>query len=143
MDTLGLARYLAKYVASPPIAVRRIIRYDGRRVKYWYQDHKSKRKKFEEVDVFTFIGRMVQHILPKGFQRVRYYGLQATRTFNKWAEAIRKGLQRIGRVISPFKVVLLFRSLRKNFSSRDMRCIFAAFTLWLRLFRASGMFAKG
>ena len=26
----------------------------------------------------TFIGRMVQHILPKGFQRIRYYGLHAT-----------------------------------------------------------------
>ncbi|MEA1992514.1 MAG: transposase, partial [Thermodesulfobacteriota bacterium] len=32
----GLARYLAKYVASPPIAVRRIVRYDGQRVTYWY-----------------------------------------------------------------------------------------------------------
>lgn len=31
----GLARYLAKYVASPPIAVRRIINYDGKNVTYW------------------------------------------------------------------------------------------------------------
>jgi|GEM_PF-4675435 len=31
----GLARYLAKYVASPPIAIRRIIRYTGREVTYW------------------------------------------------------------------------------------------------------------
>jgi hypothetical protein len=93
------------------IAVRRIIRYDGRTVKYWYQDHKSKRKKFEEVDVFTFIGRMVQHILSKGFQRVRYYGLQATRTFNKWSEAIRKGLQRIGRVIKGAYQVLSARDI--------------------------------
>ncbi|MCI5131275.1 MAG: hypothetical protein D3904_07070 [Candidatus Electrothrix sp. EH2] len=61
----GLARYLAKYVASPPIAVRRIISYDGEVVKYWYQDHKTKSKVFEAVDVFTFIGRMVQHIMPK------------------------------------------------------------------------------
>ena len=38
----------------------------------------------------TFIGRMVQHILPKGFQRVRYYGLQATNSFKKWYEAIAK-----------------------------------------------------
>jgi|GEM_PF-2852785 len=36
----------------------------------------------------TFIGRMVQHILPKGFQRIRYYGLQATKTYEKWAERI-------------------------------------------------------
>ena len=35
----------------------------------------------ERVDVYTFIGRMVQHTFPKGFQRVRYYGVQATKTF--------------------------------------------------------------
>jgi hypothetical protein len=28
--------------------------------------------------VLRFIGRLVQHILPKGFHRIRYYGLHAT-----------------------------------------------------------------
>jgi len=32
----GLAGYLAKYVAAPPIAVRRIVNYDGQTVEYWY-----------------------------------------------------------------------------------------------------------
>jgi hypothetical protein len=27
-------------------------------------------------------------VIPKGFQRVRYYGLQATATFKKWYEVI-------------------------------------------------------
>ena len=31
----GLAYYLAKYVMSPPISLRRILRYDGQRVCYW------------------------------------------------------------------------------------------------------------
>jgi Putative transposase len=31
----GLAYYLAKYVVSPPISLRRILRYDGQRVRYW------------------------------------------------------------------------------------------------------------
>jgi hypothetical protein len=88
-----LARYLAKYVACPPIAVRRIVSYDGQRVKCWYKDHKEKSKKCEEVDVFTFIGRMVQHIMPNWFQRVRYFGLEATKTFEKWAGAVREGGQ--------------------------------------------------
>ncbi len=79
----GLAKYLAKYVVSPPISVRRIISYNGKRVKYWYNDHKSGRRKEEEVDVFRFIGRMVQHILPKGMQRIRYYGLHATAVYEK------------------------------------------------------------
>jgi len=63
-----LAKYLAKYVVSPPISVRRIVSYHDQKVKYWYNDHMSGRRKMEEVDVFTFIGRMVQHILPKGMR---------------------------------------------------------------------------
>lgn len=74
----GLAYYLAKYVVSPPISLRRIISYDGQKVKYWYNDHTTGLVVEEEVDAKSFIARMVQHILPKGFQRVRYYGLQAT-----------------------------------------------------------------
>jgi hypothetical protein len=86
-----LAKYLAKYVVSPPISIRRIVSYNGKRVKYWYNDHKSGKRKVEEVDVFTFIGRMVQHILPKGMQRIRYFGLHATVIYQK----IRKQLRAI------------------------------------------------
>ncbi len=76
-----LARYLAKYVVSPPMALSRIIAYDQEcgTVTYWYRDHQRGGQRTEEtVSRETFIGRMVQHILPKGFQRIRYYGLQAT-----------------------------------------------------------------
>src|SRR4030067_2956292 len=43
----------------------------------------------EEVDVFRFIGRMVQHILPKGMQRVRYYGLHAAAVYRKISKKLR------------------------------------------------------
>ena len=85
----GLAQYLAKYVVSPPISLKRIIKYDGRKVRYWYNDHRTGRKVEEEVYALTFIGRMVQHILPKGFQRIRYYGLHAT----CWSSRIREELK--------------------------------------------------
>lgn len=79
----GLARYLAKYLVSPPISVRRIDNYDGRIVQYWYRDHRTKRIQHETLPVLRFIGRMVQHILPKGFQRLRYYGLHGNRRYEK------------------------------------------------------------
>jgi len=87
----SLAKYLAKYVVSPPISVRRILHYDGQRVRYWYNDHKSGKRKEEEIAVYTFIGRMVQHILPKGMQRIRYYGLHATAVYEK----VRKKIEAI------------------------------------------------
>jgi len=76
-----VTRYLVKYVVSPPMALSRIRAYDRDQgtVRYWYRDHQRGGKRTEEtVSRETFIGRMVQHILPKGFQRIRYYGLQAT-----------------------------------------------------------------
>src|SRR5262249_35744041 len=73
----GLAYYLAKDVVSPPISLRRILRYDGQRVRYWYTDHTTKQRQEEKVSALTCIGRMVQHILPQGFHRMRYDGLHA------------------------------------------------------------------
>ena len=70
-------------MVSPPISVRRIDRYDGERVTYHYRSHRTERTTHETVDVLTFIGRMIQHTRPKGFKRIRYYGVQATKTFAK------------------------------------------------------------
>jgi putative transposase len=68
----SLARYVAKYVVSPPISVRRIDGYNGERVTYHYRSHRTDRMERETVDVDMFIGRMVQHTVPKGFKRMRY-----------------------------------------------------------------------
>jgi len=51
----GLAYYLAKYVVSPSISLRRILGYDGQRVRYWYNDHKSGKRKVAELPVLRFI----------------------------------------------------------------------------------------
>ncbi len=74
----SVARDVAQYVVSPPIAVRRIDRYDGERVTYHYRSHRTERVEHETVAVDMFIGRMVQHTVPKGFKRIRYDGVQAT-----------------------------------------------------------------
>jgi hypothetical protein len=91
-----LTRYLAKYVVSPPMALSRIIAYDQERgtVTYWYRDHQRGGQRTEErVRRETFIGRMVQHILPKGFQRIRYYGLHATCIMKQMRERVMAALQ--------------------------------------------------
>jgi len=114
-NSKGLAKYLAKYVASPPISLNRIISYNGTHVTYWYKDHKTKKRKVERVSVLAFIGRMVQHILPKGFQRIRYYGLQATKTFNKWCEAIKEGLSKIGKIVKDAYQIITLKNYRARY----------------------------
>ena len=85
----GLAKYLAKYVVSPPISVRRIEKYDGKSVSYWYRDHKTGQIEHETIPALKFIGRMAQHILPKGFQRIRYYGLHGNVRYKKMREQLK------------------------------------------------------
>jgi hypothetical protein len=118
----SLASYVAKYVVSPPIAVRRIDHYDGERVTYHYRSHRTGRTDRETVDVKTFIGRMVQHTLPKGFKRIRYDGVQATKTCAKVKVAIHVALAKVeGVVKGAVKIIarLTYRQRYERSTGRD------------------------
>jgi hypothetical protein len=118
----SLASYVAKYVVSPPISVRRIDRYDGERVTYHYRSHRTERTEHETVDVITFIGRMIQHTMPKGFKRIRYYGVQATKTFAKVKVAIQAALAKVeGVVKGAVKIIarLTYRERYEKSTGRD------------------------
>ena len=62
-----LVVYLLKYVSRPPISIRRIDGYDGENVTYRYEDHR-KGEVHETIPATEFIGRMIQHLPPKGFR---------------------------------------------------------------------------
>src|SRR4029450_12275235 len=118
----SLATYLAKYVVSPPISLRRIDGYDGQSVTYHYRSHKTERVERERVDVYTFIGRMIQHVLPKGFQRIRYYGVQATKTFAKIKGLIQEALAKVRGIVKGAIKIMAARSYRERYrqsSGRD------------------------
>src|SRR5712691_8939222 len=122
----SLAMYLAKYVVSPPISVRRIYLYDGQQVTYHYRSHKTDRVERERVDVYTFIGRMIQHVFPKGFKRIRYYGVQATKTFEKIRPLIRQALAKVKGMVTGAIKVIAAKSYRQRYqqsTGRDpLRC---------------------
>ena len=117
----SLARYVAKYVVSPPIAVRRIDRYDGARVTYHYRSHRTDRVEHETVDVATFIGRMVQHTLPKGFKRIRYYGVQATKTFAKVKVLIQEALAKVKGVVKGAVQIIARLTYRERYAQSTGR----------------------
>jgi len=122
----SVARSVAKYVVSPPISIRRIDRYDGERVMYHYHSHRTDRMEHETVAVDTFIGRMVQHTMPKGFKRIRYYGVQATKTFTKVKVMIQAALANVeGVVKGAIKIIarLTYRQRYEQSTGRDpFRC---------------------
>jgi hypothetical protein len=46
----------------------------------------------------TCIGRMIQHTMPKGFKRIRYDGVQATKPFAKVTEVMQAALGKVAGV---------------------------------------------
>jgi Putative transposase len=121
----SLATYLATYVVSPPISLRRIDRYDGQQVTYHYRSHKSEQVERETVDVYTFIGRMIQHVFPKGFQRIRYYGVQATKTFATIKHVIQEALAKVkGIVKGAIKIIapMTYRQRYQQSTGQDPLC---------------------
>src|SRR3972149_4636435 len=135
----GSAADIGKCGAPPPMGLSRIIKYDREwgEVTYWYKDHLSQGKKTTvTVDRETFIGRMVEHILPKGFQRIRYYGLQATCKLKKVRAQLAVALQGavplgMEAVVKPVKR-LTYRERMKQTLGRDpQKCSQCGAEMWL------------
>lgn len=86
-DAKGAAKYIGRYLARPAIAEYRISFYDGQTVRFWYEDHKTKKRSELEISVFRFIYLLLQHIPPKHFRMVSRYGLYS-RQKNKESQKI-------------------------------------------------------
>ena len=109
-------------MVSPPISLRRIDGDDGQRVTYHYRSHKTERVERERVEVYTLIGRMIQHTFAKGFKRIRYYGVQATKTFEKIKHLIRQALAKVRGIVQGAIKIIAPQSYRERYrqsSGRD------------------------
>ena len=70
----GSIKYLAPYVFRVAIADSRIIKVAEGKVYLRYKKQKSNRWRTLVLGVMEFIRRFLQHVLPTGFMKVRYYG---------------------------------------------------------------------
>jgi len=82
----AVLQYLARYVFRIAITNARILNMDDGHVTFRYRvrrsppaaggkDRATKQWRHCRLDDFTFLDRLLQHVLPKGFHKVRYYGL--------------------------------------------------------------------
>jgi len=72
--------YLARYTHRVAISNARLIRLDDKGVTFKWKDYRIKgrdRLKIMTLDAAEFIRRFLLHVLPKGFHRIRHYGLFA------------------------------------------------------------------
>ena len=67
--------YLAKYTNRIAISNQRVIGEKDGIVSFYYLDRKDgNKKKIAKIPALEFIRRFFQHVVPKGFQKIRYYG---------------------------------------------------------------------
>jgi len=72
--------YLARYTHRVAIANSRLIALDERGVTFKWKDYRAKgRTKYKTMTLSTgeFMRRFLLHVLPRGFHRIRHYGLIA------------------------------------------------------------------
>ena len=72
--------YLSRYTHRVAISNTRLIAHDSRGVTFRYKDYSADghaRHKAMTLAAEEFIRRFLLHILPKGFHRIRHYGLFA------------------------------------------------------------------
>ncbi len=70
-------KYLAPYIFRVAISDRRILKVADGRVFFHYRKQGSNRLRTMDLDAMEFIRRFLQHVLPTGFMKVRYYGFMS------------------------------------------------------------------
>jgi len=72
--------YVARYTHRAAISNNRLVGIEEGKVRFRWKDYRnSNRRKTMTLAADEFIRRFLLHVLPKGFQRIRYYGFLANR----------------------------------------------------------------
>jgi len=73
-------KYLARYTHRVALSNHRLVKLEDGRVTFRYRDYADSRKeKLLTLAAEEFLRRFVMHVLPKGFMKIRHYGLLASR----------------------------------------------------------------
>lgn len=72
---LGALKYLAPYIFRVAISNNRILKLENDQVTFRYRDTETGAERLCTLGAEDFIHRFLQHVLPKGFVKVRYYGI--------------------------------------------------------------------
>jgi hypothetical protein len=72
--------YLSRYTHRVAISNHRLISHDSKGVTFNWKDYRSKQARYKPMTLTPdeFIRRFLIHVLPKGFHRIRHYGLLAS-----------------------------------------------------------------
>ena len=81
-------KYLSAYVYRTALGSQRILQDQDGQVTFKYKDSQDQQWHTLRLPAMEFIRRFLQHVLPQGFQRVRYYGWLSAAASNKWERVL-------------------------------------------------------
>lgn len=111
--------YVCRYCGRMPISENRIKSYDGENVTFWYNAHEDEEYHEITVSAVDFLKMLIEHIIPKNFKTIRYYGFYRKKP--KQHDQIKK---LIDDVKKPFRKMLLKyeMSITKSFNRNPINC---------------------
>lgn len=125
-----VVKYLSRYTHKTAISNNRLVSMDEESVTFHYRDYKDNGKvKRMTLDAMEFLRRFMQHVLPAGFQRIRYYGFLSNCHRRKKLQQC----MRLTRTRARHKVKLTARELILKLTGKDIsRCPCGG--SWCRIF---------
>ena len=69
-----VVQYLSRYTHKTAIYNNRLVAMDDHSVTFRYRDYRDNKVKLLKLDAMEFMRRFMMHVLPSGFQKIRYYG---------------------------------------------------------------------
>lgn len=95
-------KYLGRYTHRIAISNHRIIDVSDAKVTFSWKDYAHRgQKKLMTLDAVEFLRRFLLHVLPRGFVRIRHYGLCASGNVNTKLETARRLLQSASTTTKP------------------------------------------
>jgi hypothetical protein len=77
-------KYLSAYVYRTALGSQSILQDRDGLITFKYKDSQDKAWQTLTLPALEFLRRFLQHVLPKGFQRVRYYGWLSAAASTRW-----------------------------------------------------------
>ena len=74
-----MLRYLGRYTHRVAISNHRLMHFDGERVTFRWNDYaREGQRRTMTLTAMEFLRRFIQHVLPRGFVRIRHFGYLAS-----------------------------------------------------------------
>ena len=94
-------KYLAPYLFRVAISDRNILSLKQGQVTFRYKDSRTNQFRTCTLNALEFIRRFLQHVLPKGLVKVRYFGFLSTRK----RKLLEKVKELLGVLLNPIKKI--------------------------------------